>query len=354
MSFQQVSIKNFRAIESLEMDNIKQVNLLTGKNNCGKTSVLEAIFLLAGMSNPRLVLDVHHFRQLALANSEEFRYLFNGLDLSRDPSITGRRKSETRSLEMRPVFRAFMGEVSGEHHASEDTFIPGTSTVTKDTIEKLALDFSTNGNEPFHAEIRLNDKRFEFMTTTHYKEYLKASFIYPRMGMDGLNHRLGAILVRKGLNKIINPLKEIEPNLSDIRIGAEGIIYADTGMDELLPINVMGDGIIKILTILVAMLEMENGILLIDEIENGLHHSALVPLWKAIFKMASASNVQLFIATHSYECIDAMADVYRESGMGEDFISLFRIEQDEGGRHYAVRHKANTLLTSIEKNFEVR
>ncbi len=46
MSFQQISIRNFRAIASLEIENIKQINLLTGRNNCGKTSVLEAISLL--------------------------------------------------------------------------------------------------------------------------------------------------------------------------------------------------------------------------------------------------------------------------------------------------------------------
>jgi len=172
--------------------------------------------------------------------------------------------------------------------------------------------------------------------------------------MSGLHQRLEAALVRKKSDGIIDALREIEPSLQDIRLGT-GKIYADiTDMERLAPINIMGDGIIKILAILVTILNMEDGILLIDEIENGLHYTALVSLWKAIFKMAREGNVQLFIATHSYECIAAMTKVYRELGVEEGFISLFRIDRDTDNRHHALEYEVDTLLAGIEKEFEVR
>nr|VFJ56885.1 MAG: ATPase/GTPase, AAA15 family [Candidatus Kentron sp. FW] len=370
MSFQQVSIKNFRAIESLEMDNIKQVNLLTGKNNCGKTSVLEAIFLLAGMSNPQLVVNIHNFRGLTLNDNKDFSYLFHGFDFSKTPSMSGGQGSQERTLTISPIYSTTTGiveQIPGKHEAAGNEPISSTIT-TEEVPDGLAFDFGLD-EKSFHAEVKITQGnpatpfpgvnlsigQINIQPAPNYRDSLNASFTNPGTIMAGLYQRIEAVLIKKKSDEIIGALREIEPNLHDLRLGTGNMIYSDiTGIERLVPINIMGDGIIKILSILVTISEMRDGVLLIDEIENGLHYSALVPLWKAIFKMASASNVQLFIATHSYECIDAMADVYRESGMGEDFISLFRIEQDEGGRHYAVQYKASTLLVGIERNFEVR
>ena len=119
----------------------------------------------------------------------------------------------------------------------------------------------------------------------------------------------------------------------------------------------MGDGIIKIIAILAAISEGKNGILFIDEIENGLHYSSLMPLWKAILKMALESHVQLFIATHSDECIHAMVrtyQTYHESGIGEDFVSLFRIDRNRDGQHRAIQYDSDILLAGLGEDFEVR
>jgi len=188
-----------------------------------------------------------------------------------------------------------------------------------------------------------------------YKETLRASFIHPATIMNGLQQQLEAVLARKESEGIIDALRKIEPDLQDVKLGAGGKIYADiAGMGRLVPINIMGDGIIKMLTILVDILEMKDGLLLIDEIENGLHYTALIPLWEAIFKMARGSNMQLFIATHSYECIATMTKAYRELDVEEGFISLFRIDRDNDNRHRAFQYEMDTLLAGIEKEFEVR
>lgn len=368
MTFQQISIKNFRAIESLEMDNIKQINLLTGENNCGKTSVLEAIFLLVGMSNPQLAVNVHNFRGLTLTDNKDFSYLFYGFDFARNPSMTGKLGFQQRTLAIKPIYPRSTGiveQLPGRHEPTDNKPISSTIT-TEDVPDGLAFDFGVDG-KPFHAEVKIVPGnpanllgisiggQVNIQSASGYRESLRASFTNPATIMDGLYQRFEAVLVKKESGEIINALREIEPNLQDIRLGTGQMIYADiTGIGRLVPIHIMGDGIIKILSILVAILETKDGILLIDEIENGLHYSALVPLWKAIFKMAKESNTQLFIATHSYECIDAMTDVYRESGVGEEFMSLFRIDRDDEGQHRAFQYKASTLLVGIEKEFEVR
>nr|VFJ65605.1 MAG: ATPase/GTPase, AAA15 family [Candidatus Kentron sp. FM]VFJ70314.1 MAG: ATPase/GTPase, AAA15 family [Candidatus Kentron sp. FM]VFK18440.1 MAG: ATPase/GTPase, AAA15 family [Candidatus Kentron sp. FM] len=364
MLFNRINIHHFRGIESLAMENIKRINVLTGRNHCGKTSVLEAIFLLVGMSNPQLAVGIHNFRGLKLTDAKDFSYLFHGFDFSRHPSLTGGLESEKRTLEIKPIHPIF----TGQQEPAENRPISSTWMTTEDALDGLAFDFTVDENA-FHAEVKITQVhpttlpgadigRINVTSVSDYKENLHASFINPGTIMNGLYQRLEAVLVRKESEGIIHALREIEPNLRDVRLGTGGKIYADiTHMGRLVPINIMGDGIIKILAILVAILEMKEGILLIDEIENGLHYSALMPLWKAIFKMALESNVQLFVATHSDECIDAMVRTYRdyhESGIGEDSIRLFRIDRNKEGQHRAFGYDSDLLLAGIEEDFEVR
>jgi AAA15 family ATPase/GTPase len=358
MFFKHIAIHNFRGIESLKISNIKQVNLIVGKNNCGKTSILETIFLLTGMSNPQLAVNIHAFRDLLLTDDGDFSYLFKNCDFSTYPSITGQLDSQERSLEFKaiyPTFTEISKQISEKRELSKEEFISNASTTTEDTIKGLTLSFNINKKKKFQAEIKL--KQGQIKLSPDYKERMSASFINPRTIMNDIDRRLDAILVRKDLGIIVNALKEIEPSLLDIRMGARGMVYADIGIDKLVPINIMGDGIRRILAILAAISEKKNGILLIDEIENGLHYSTLSIIWKAILKTAFDNNVQLFITTHSYECIEAMTKIYQEYeelNLERDFISLFRIDRNNKGQHRAFQYETETLLAGIEKDFEVR
>ncbi|QTA81968.1 AAA family ATPase domain-containing protein [Desulfonema limicola] len=357
MFFKHIEIHNFRGIESLKINNIKQVNLITGKNNCGKTSVLEAVFLLTGMSNPQLTVNIHAFRDLLLTDDDNFSYLFKNFDFSQYPSITGQSSSQKRTLEIKavyPTFTEISKQISEKRELSKEEFMSNASTNKKDSIEGLTLTFNINKKKNFQTEIKL--KQGEIKLSRDYKEKLNASFINPKTIMNDLDQRLDAIVVKKDLGIIVNALKEIEPSLVDIRMGARGMVYADIGIDKLVPVNIMGDGIRRILAILAAISERKDGILLIDEIENGLHFSTLFVLWKAVLKTAFDNNIQLFITTHSYECIEAITRIYKNNTLNleKDFITLFRIEKNNKGQHRAFQYETDTLLAGIEKEFEVR
>lgn len=100
------------------------------------------------------------------------------------------------------------------------------------------------------------------------------------------------------------------------------------------------------------MLDSEDGIVLIDEIENGLHHSIQQKIWKAVFKWAQNLNVQVFATTHSNECIRAFSNSVDTTLFGSE-AKLFRIERkDEKFR--AVEYSKELLKESVESNWEVR
>jgi len=316
---------------------------------------LEAIFLLTGMSNPQLAVNIHSFRDLGLNDDEGFSYLFKNLELTKKPFIKGQLNAQERFLTIeiiRPVFSGISEQISEKHKSSNGSFISNTSTTSSESIEGLRFVFSINNEEKFQTELQLKQNSIKF--SGNYKEKLSSSFINPKIIMHDIDRRLDTILVKKGLDTIINALKEIEPSLLDIRMGTKGMIYADIGLDKLIPINLMGDGIRRILGILATIYERRNGILLIDEIENGLHYSTLAVLWKAILKAVLDNNVQLFATTHSYECVQAMITAYQSSSADKNFISLFRIEKDKNNKHHAFQYDLDTLIAGIEKGFEVR
>ena len=77
-----IKIKGFRGIKSLVIDDLVRINLFLGKNNCGKTSILEALFLIIGITNPVLPRNIHLFRDLLLTQTDDFRFMFYRLDFN--------------------------------------------------------------------------------------------------------------------------------------------------------------------------------------------------------------------------------------------------------------------------------
>jgi AAA15 family ATPase/GTPase len=114
----------------------------------------------------------------------------------------------------------------------------------------------------------------------------------------------------------------------------------------------MGDGIRRILSILTVISNMQGGVLLIDEIENGLHYSTLQILWKAILKALDVCQAQLFATTHSNECIGALAasDVIDNE---PERIRLYRIERHED-THKAFEYPPEMISVGIDSNIEMR
>lgn len=188
---------------------------------------------------------------------------------------------------------------------------------------------------------------------SRYKEKLRCSFHNPQLWMAMLPQKIEKLLVNKQMDGVIEALQEIDPKITDIRIGTSGIIYMDVGLNKLLPINIMGDGIRRILSILAAVSDMQGGILLIDEIENGLHYSTLQTLWKALRKALEVYYVQLFATTHSNECIGALASSCNRVDKKSEHIRLYRIEKQDN-KHQAFEYSPEMISAGIDGDIEMR
>lgn len=352
MLFKNIRIKNLRAITELEIDNLGQVNLLVGQNNCGKTTLLEALFFIIGRTNPRLSISANALRGLQFLSSESWDSFFHNMetDSSIIISVVLYETKEEQKLVIHPIIQkqttvetisSGVASVGMQNGDSEPGFTP----------MGLELTYTSSQDPSAEAISSIFFKGNELRTEGVKESSLRGVFVGPFTKFDWRN-RFASVQRKKRIGELISGLKEIEPEISDIRINEVGILEADIGLRKLIPIDLLGGGIANSLSIILAMLDSQDGIVLIDEIEDGLHYSIQKKIWRAIFKWSQELNVQTFVTTHSNECIRAFSDSV-DMTLFELGAKLFRIERkDEKFR--AVEYTHELLSESLESNWEVR
>lgn len=152
--------------------------------------------------------------------------------------------------------------------------------------------------------------------------------------------------------EFINEIDSRIKGLSVVMVGGTTSIYADIGIERKIPIRYLGDGITRLLSIILAIANSKNGCLLIDEIENGIHYSIMPKIWMGIAKAAKEFDCQIIATTHSYECLASAYSGLNSSNFNEDFTYIHLEEDDD-----KIVPKAFTgelLATALNANMEVR
>jgi len=152
-------------------------------------------------------------------------------------------------------------------------------------------------------------------------------------------------------------MRLIEPRLRRLTAvpSADGpaLIYGDVGAGRIIPIALMGSGFSRLLELTLAFAEVSNGSIMVDEIENGLHHSVLTDVWQAVNRLSHTFNVQVFATTHSYECIVAANAAFSE--LGSNHLHLHRLYRRSPSESVkAITYTKEALDTNIEYLWELR
>jgi len=360
--FTSITIENLRGINQLSINDFKKFNLFVGKNNCGKTTVLEALFLLINPSNAELILRINNFRGLDLLDERLWSLLFNKLNIETPVKLFGKLNNlQNRQLIIKP------------HRKSNETFvIPSSETKIIDLskldsapykeIDGLYLEFypqmnNKKENKPIELQIMRKEDKIEWTSPKDYSEIYSGSFLNYVTLYTQLGEKFSNVEIKKQTEIILEILKEIDTNILDLKLGRKDTIYCDIGLNELVPISVMGDGTLRTLSIILTIFNTKDGVVLIDEIDNGLHYTTQKIIWEGIFKAARQFNVQIFATTHSFECVNAFNSVYSEirSDLFEnkDNLRLFRLDKDKEEIN-AVVYNHEQLSTSIESGWEFR
>lgn len=113
----------------------------------------------------------------------------------------------------------------------------------------------------------------------------------------------------------------------------------------------MGDGITRLFHIILALVNAKNGVLLVDEFENGLHWSVQEKVWETVFQLAERLDVQVFATTHSRDCVQAFQAAWERY---PSQVAYYRMEADSQGEVQARRYSLDTLADSIATDVETR
>ncbi|MGH8247672.1 MAG: AAA family ATPase [Gammaproteobacteria bacterium] len=326
---ERLTIENFRRFKKLEFARLKRVNLIAGKNNTGKTAVLEALLMLLDVNWSNELKTA--FRNCAnIGNEMEnyWKWLFHNHETSSPILFT----AETE--EYRDYSIAFGVPTTPTPHGYTGwaprgvLYYSARNPKSKKTVAQVAVSQLTYGVVPLW--VRPTDPQ-------------KDAIDYDRV-----------VLKAGGEERLEGLLRKIEPRLKSLRsIKPHGVplIYVDLGMKEKIPAVHFGQGFIRLLSIYSEIIASGKKVLLIDEVENGLHHSVLTEIWRGLLHAAQQEDVQIFATTHSYECIRAAHAAFAET-MDYDF-ALHRLEEVKGEITVTTYDK-ETLETSLANNFEIR
>jgi AAA domain, putative AbiEii toxin, Type IV TA system len=138
-------------------------------------------------------------------------------------------------------------------------------------------------------------------------------------------------LREKGMHEeIVKFIRDQFPFIADIEVlapfGSIGL-FASLKSGGVRPLQLISSGINKIITILLACANAANGVILVDEIENGIFYEKYEFMWSVLYKFAQKFSCQLFVTSHSLECLQKLAPVI---GNNVDDFSLIRTERQNG------------------------
>jgi len=328
---QSLHIQNYRNLKNFRMKSLDQVNLITGRNNTGKSILLEAIRIYASKGN---LLDLE---QIVENHGEFLRQRDRTKNTESDDLKTLSSLFTNRTIGFNAENSILIGELA------EDIF--GNSTMPDGSviiqfvryIDETQKDASSNllrrrvligennieADRDFKIGFKVTVKganseylypldNFNFRRFPYGENPISDSYQFIKTGnIDReINGKLFDDIALTDKEKyVIEALKIIEPETERVAFiekdarGRRDAIIKLKGSKDVYPLKSMGDGINRILTIILALVNCENGFLMIDEFENGLHYSVQEQLWKIIFKLSKELDIQVFATTHSEDCI---------------------------------------------------
>lgn len=344
--FNKIEIERFRGIKHASIEGFKQINLFFGKNNCGKSTLLESLFLSTGLSKPILLRNVNLLRgYIKSFRLEDFILNFYNLD-STQPIHFKINNDEGRDLKIN------VNEKDKISIPIENETIDKLSNVADKDYEVI-FDFVVNGQN-FNTKLQFDSakpKEFKGERVNNYEESLKCRYLPPNYALKESIEGLETIIKNKDEDFIIEGLKIIDPRIKDFKlIGKE--LLVDIALDKLIPINMMGDGVRKIVSLLSTIYACKKGIVLIDEISNGFHHSVMSNLWRVLINVAIKNEIQLFITTHDYDSIKGLRDAALD--MYNDKVAAFSLIRTLNDELKAFHYSLESLDYALEQNSEVR
>ena len=354
--FKNIKIDSFRGIKHLEIDDFSRVNVFLGQNSSGKSTILECLLLTMGMSNPDLPLNINSIRARNYSSFADLNYMFPNGDMKKvTPAMSAELFDGTkRHLKLG---MAYVFEEKSQVDNQQNGQIP--TSETKIFLNTLKMEFEVEANQAksnYECSITVNQQGVvtNKRIAEGYLEKNSVAFLSADLAAGNPANDLVELAKRKKKDLVATLLNKFDHRITVVEILNYMTYVGMEGIDQLLSVNMMGDGLRRYLNIVAAAANPQNNIILIDEIDNGLHYSAYKKLWEAIFALATDTNKQIFVTTHSKETLYRLNEMLEEHPEHQSEFRLYTIADTPKKGHQAYKYTFEGLQGACENDVEMR
>ena len=290
--FSDVHVQRYRGLDGLALDGLKRINLIAGINNAGKTSLLEAIYLLTRQNDEAGLLDIIRWRG-RIEGEPDPLWLVEQIPpaihiAGRFDEVNG----NSASLDVQRV------NEPGEDIEDQTTFLARFAIESSYAGHAQSTDVALFSDRPRRASFQ----------GRHW--LCRSAFTSPFWvsRMDALSESNKAALEAGTKAKVIDFIKEhLDAQVTNIELADKfnRFLVSHQGFDRAPDLSSFGDGLRRIFEVGLLFAGVRGGVLLIDEFENAIHTALLVPFTRMVQELAAELNVQVFLTTHSKEALDA-------------------------------------------------
>ena len=379
-----LSIKGFRGIKELSIERLGRVTcrLLAGprENSVGKTTVLDAVRVYAARGHHEVLSDLLESRQeLAIAIVEhaprefvaDFAALFHGRDVSKCARIAIGAK-DADQLRIEEVYQNYE-EISLTISPSwliEKGYTQGFKVVFLDTEQMLPWVLPIRGSDAARTVERYSDSAYLYLHHLFKRDESPPQIGCQLLGPSVLNNEEIArfwkaialtddedramqalkLIFGSDLERVATIRDDISYESDREREHVERVVAKLQGQARPVPLQSLGDGALHLAGTALALTNSRDSFLLIDEAENGIHHSVQPDFWRMVFKTAHVNNVQVIATTHSFDCLRGFAQALTECEEVEG--ALVRLERENGSLR-AVEYSERNIKAAAKQSIGI-
>jgi len=376
MLIRDLTIKGYRCFEDFSMDGLTRVNLLVGNNNSGKTSFLEAVYLL--VNQPSFIRkNLGKVIKEIFENRNEFSQHIESYEGDSNPYVQKKYFIDRlfygygrNNVDESSIFSHHDCDIStkiNKYDFDEDNielWYSNNQSMFKmnkeeNRVVETFLEFNYQGliNESVRRLDESLSEDYIKQKTVFYGKIESSLFLSNyQINLEKISSIWDEIELTPKEDIVIEALRIILPSVDRIGFsvseGFNNIRLKVKDHEKPIPLSSMGYGMNRILNLAIALVSTEKGVLLIDEIETGLHYEAQLDMWRLVLKTAQDLDVQVFATTHSWDCIAAFKEALQELE-DQSVAKLFRLDS-KYGKLRAVEYDAEEIRIAVNQGIEVR
>lgn len=343
---ERLEINNFRGIKKLNFDSFKNINIFTGKANVGKTSVLEAIYMILRI-NAESMVTISDLRDI-VGYDDIFESLFYDYNLKNSIKLNATINQGKIYIEIKP------------NANNRSITVPLSNQISKNDINfvnNLQFDIKNGKTSKSNVVVEKINNTVNFQVLSANKININiednVEFIAEYYSKNNLYKNLKNILEKKKEKEELHEYcRQFNDNIKDIRFIDNKIVIETDNLEHTLNLKTMGKGFQTYMTIIASMVAGHKYIL-IDEIENGIHYEIMNILVDNMINLSKKYELQFFITTHSKEFLQTLNKFTKNSDYS-DMISVFNLYHDKEKDINSVRFTQENFSHFMKTDSEIR